>query len=148
MKRFLLLLSALLLFVTLVGCGSNRSNDSYTLAQFQNEMKQKNYDFQIKDAQPDILQGERKRMTLADKQTIDIYVFSSKEEMEKEASRLDSTGNVYTKDSMSTNIDWVSCPHFYKKGNLIVQYLGEDKSIQSDLKGILSGQFAGADANL
>lgn len=82
-------------------------------------------------------------MTLADKTVINIYVFSSKAEMEKEAKCLDSTGNVYKTSSAETNIDWVSYPHFYKKGTIIVQYLGEDEKIQSDLKNILGEQFAG-----
>ncbi len=34
-------------------------------------------------------------------------------------------------------------PHFYKRGSLIVQYVGEDEKIISDLGDLLGEQFAG-----
>jgi len=37
----------------------------------------------------------------------------------------------------------LSFPHFYKKGNIVVQYIEEDEKIISDLKDILGEQFAG-----
>jgi len=40
-------------------------------------------------------------------------------------------------------VDWVSFPHFYKKGSIIVQYIGEDEKMISDLKDIFGDQFAG-----
>lgn len=143
-KRIRIILSVFFLITLLMGCSSkSSSSDTFTLEQFQNEMKTKNYTFEVQDAQKDILQGNRKKMTIADKKVIYINVFNSKEEMEKEAKCLDSTGNVYTTGSAATNIDWVSYPHFYKKGTIIVQYIGEDEKIQSDLKDILGEQFAG-----
>ena len=40
-------------------------------------------------------------------------------------------------------IEWVSKPHFYKKGSIIVNYVGEDEKILDDLKDIFGTQFAG-----
>lgn len=41
------------------------------------------------------------------------------------------------------NIEWGSKPHFYKKGNLIVQYNGNNAYIIKLLEDILGVQFAG-----
>lgn len=140
----LLILAVCFTMAMFAGCVSkNSSSDSYTIEQFQDEMKLKKYDFSVQDVKLSIIKGESKRMTMADKTVIDIYVFNSKEEMEKEAKCLDSKGNSYTADSAVTMIDWVSEPHFYKKGTILVQYIGENKKIQSDLKDILGEQFAG-----
>jgi hypothetical protein len=40
-------------------------------------------------------------------------------------------------------VSWVSYPHFYKKGCLIVQYVGKNENIISDIEDILGEQFAG-----
>ena len=39
---------------------------------------------------------------------------------------------------------WVSPPHFYKKANLLILYLGEDEKILKLLDSVLGPQFAGA----
>ena len=39
---------------------------------------------------------------------------------------------------------WVSPPHFYKKANLLILYLGEDEKILKLLDAVLGPQFAGA----
>ena len=43
----------------------------------------------------------------------------------------------------AVDVSWVSLPHFYKKGSIIVQYDGENNYIISDLDAILDAQFAG-----
>ncbi|MGE5628059.1 MAG: hypothetical protein ACM3X7_08050 [Solirubrobacterales bacterium] len=132
------------LFITvLVGCsGENHTKNNFNIEQFKNAMKDKGYNFEIKDVQQDFLPTTRKRMMIDD-EAIDIYLFSNDENMENEASHIDSGGCSYSNDSKSLNVSWISFPHFYKKGSLIVQYIGEDKKIISDLKDILGEQFAG-----
>lgn len=105
-------------------------------------MKDKGYDYEITDAEQDFLQAPRKRMSI-DKTEIDIYLFGSNKKLEKEAGYISSDGCGYTNGSKSLKVSWVSLPHFYKKGRLIVQYVGEDKKIISDLKDIFGEQFAG-----
>ena len=56
---------------------------------------------------------------------------------------LPTTSCGYSNGSKSINVSWVSLPHFYKKGSIIVQYVGENKNIISDLNDILGEQFAG-----
>ena len=127
----------------LVGCSrENNNQDTFGIEQFENAMEEKGYNFEIKDVQQDFLPTTRKRMIIDDK-AIDIYLFSNDKKMETEASRIDSGGCSYGNDYKTVNVSWVSTPHFYKKGSLIIQYIGEDGAIISDLKDILGEQFAG-----
>lgn len=78
-----------------------------------------------------------------DDKAIDIYLFNSDNEMKNEASNIDSGGCGYKNSFKAIQVSWVSFPHFYKKGSLIVQYVGEDETIMADLTDILGEQFAG-----
>lgn len=142
-NRIVVFITVLFMITVLVGCSEEKhSMDTFSIEQFKNAMKDKGYNFEIKDVQPDFLPTERKRMIIDDK-AIDIYLFSNDKKMENEASHIDSGGCSYNNGSKSVKVSWSSFPHFYKKGSLIVQYIGEDKKIMSDLKDILGEQFAG-----
>ena len=130
----------LLLIIMIIGC-SNK--DIYDLAQFEKQMKAKNYEFQLKAVEKDFLPTTRKRMIIG-KEAIDIYVYNSNKEAEKDAKRIDEHGFSYTNGNKSVKVGWVSQPHFYKKGNIIVQYIGQNEKIISDLKDIFGQQFAGS----
>ncbi|MHB8129202.1 MAG: hypothetical protein ACYDEX_09410 [Mobilitalea sp.] len=118
------------------------SPNTFIMDQFENAMEDKGYDFEIKDAEKDFLPTTRKRMII-DEKVIDIYLFNSDKDMENEASRIDSGGCGYKNSFKAIQVSWVSFPHYYKKGSLIIQYIGEDETIMSDLTDILGEQFAG-----
>ncbi|GLC30216.1 hypothetical protein [Clostridium omnivorum] len=136
---------AAIFIITVLAGGCSRENNtksSFSIEQFENAMKDKGYNFEIKDVRQDFLNATRKRMMI-DNKAIDIYLFSNDKEMENEASHIDSGGCGYNNGSKAVNVSWVSFPHFYKRGSIIVQYIGDDEKIMSDLKDILSEQFAG-----
>lgn len=134
-KVFIFFLTSIV--IMLAGCSNGNSN--YNLEQFKNDMKNKGYNFEIQDNQNfHFIPTTSKRM-LFDDIALDIYVFKSNKKMEKEASNIESDGSGLN----GVQVGWVSFPHFYKKGELIVQYIGEDKNIISDLENILGEQFAG-----
>lgn len=119
----------------------------FNLEQFKRAMKDKGYKLEVVNAEQDFIPTTRKRM-IFDNDIIDIYLFDSVNEMEKEANHIDNGGCSYTNGNKFTKVSWTSFPHFYKKGSLIVQYIGEDEIIMSDLKDILGQQFAGYSSNL
>ncbi len=43
----------------------------------------------------------------------------------------------------STHSDWVAPPHYYKKGRVIVRYVGDSMAVQEVLEAVLGPQFAG-----
>ena len=48
--------------------------------------------------------------------------------------------------SKSVHSDWLAQPHYYKKGRLIVLYVGDDPSLVQELQSILGPEFAGPTA--
>jgi hypothetical protein len=133
----------IIIIAAFTGCSrESTSRETFGIEEFENAMKDKGYDYEIKDAKQDFLQAPRKRMII-DKTAIEIYLFRSSKKLEKEAGYISSDGCSYTNGSRSLNVSWVSFPHFYKKGSLIVQYVGEDEKIISDLTDIFGEQFAG-----
>lgn len=71
----------------------------------------------------------------------DVQVFEYKDEsaMETEASQVSPNGSSIG----TTMLTWVSVPHFYKDGKIIVIYVGDNVTITGALKEVLGAQFAG-----
>ena len=142
-NHIILFVLSVFIFAMVIGCSVKKnSKDIFGIEQFKNEMKAKNYDFEIKDVQESFLPTERKRMII-DNKALDIYLFSNNKKMENEAKHIDNGGSAYSNGSKSIDVSWPSPPHFYKRGSIIVQYIGENEKILSDLKDILGEHFAG-----
>ena len=128
----------------LIGCKKETDPEkTYNLDTFESAMTEKGLEFEVQDAEQDFLPTTRKRMLLDNDIVLDIYLFKTNTKMEKEASRIDSGGAGYSGPLNNVKVSWVSVPHFYKKGALIVQYIGEDESIITTLEKIFGEQFAG-----
>ncbi len=119
----------------------NKKDGVFDTTQFKLEMKDRGYKFEIKDAEQDFLPTVRKRMIIGS-EAIDIYRYDNNESMEEDAGRIDSGGCTYSGIN-SKKVSWTKAPHFYKKGNIIVLYVGNDRDIISHLSEILGNQFAG-----
>jgi len=63
--------------------------------------------------------------------------------MEKDSTYIDKGGCSISMPGKEVNISWVSLPHFYKKGTLIINYVGEDVQILEFLNKNYGAEFAG-----
>lgn len=140
---FIGLIILLLISSMFISCSKDEELVStYSMDEFQDAMSDKGYDFEVQDVEEDFLLTTRKRMTIDDT-VIDIYLFNNDKAMEKEAAYIDSDGYGYDNGIRRLKVSWINAPHFYKKGSLIIQYVGEEKNIMSSLEDILGQQFAG-----
>ena len=72
-------------------------------------------------------------------QDIQVFAYDTAQAMEAEASQISSDAS-----TIGTNMpSWMSDPHFYKLGNMLILYVGQDQKILDILSGILGAQFAG-----
>lgn len=110
---------------------------------FITKLKELHFQIEAEDVDADILQGKRKWLTVNKEEHLTVYLYESSEKMEEDASYLDSGGSSYTNGKNSMKISWASLPHFYKKDNMIVLYVGENADITHALEEILGTQFAG-----
>lgn len=121
----------------------NNTQSTVYLKELENELIGKGYRYTLQEAKRDFLPAARKRILLEDN-VLDIYLFSSEKKMEQAAKNISPDGCGYKSNLKAIQVSWVSYPHFYKKGGLIVQYVGEDNSFLTELEAILGTQFAGA----
>lgn len=132
------LYTAMFFFILiLMGCSNNSSQFNFSL--LVNELEKEKVNFTIIDNdEKDHFFSVVPKVIEVNGDFILIYEYPTKEDMEKEASNIHEDGNIG-----NASISYVSDPHYFKKGNIIVQYAGENQVILKHLEKIFGKQFAG-----
>jgi hypothetical protein len=72
-------------------------------------------------------------------ENVQVFVYASESAAEAEAKLVSPDGT-----GVGTNLmSWIAPPHFYRKGELIVLYVGGEHSVVDALVAVLGPQFAG-----
>lgn len=72
-------------------------------------------------------------------ESVQVFEYDSPETMESDAALVAPDGG-----SIGTSmVTWVATPHFYKKGRILVLYIGDNAETLKLLEGVLGPQFAG-----
>lgn len=141
MKKNILILLLLIAILSLFACSKKVSITEYE--QLILNLEDVGFSVVVEDVGEDILQGQRKWLTINDEENISVYLYENSQKMEEDASYINEGGSSYTNGGKNVEISWVSYPHFYKKGNIIVLYVGENQEIINTLEVIIGLQFAG-----
>ncbi|MDI6816685.1 MAG: hypothetical protein QME41_05785 [Actinomycetota bacterium] len=88
------------------------------------------------------------QVVLLDDERIEVYAYKNERIANQAATTISADGFSITFITDTgvhgaREIDWVAAPHFYKKGSLIVLYVGDKQDITTLLVKILGTQFAG-----
>lgn len=67
-----------------------------------------------------------------------VYEYANVQAAESDARRVNADGSIGSSMPM-----WIAPPHFFRKENLLVLYLGTDEKTLSALREMLGAQFAG-----
>lgn len=71
--------------------------------------------------------------------TVQVFEYADEPAMRAEADTISADGS-----SIGTSMpSWISDPHFYKAGRIIVLYVGTDTGVIDELRQALGAQFAG-----
>jgi len=141
MKRIVFVLLLSFITLTLPGCKGQISENAYD--DFIRKLEDMNFNVTEEDAGKDILEGERKWVTVDETENLSVYLYESNQHMEKDASFIDAGGTGYHNGRNSVEVSWVSYPHFYKTENIIVLYVGKNDDIIDAVEKIIGEQFAG-----
>ena len=141
MKKIVLILLLFISTISLFGCSKEISATTYN--DLITSLEKADFNVITEDVEKSILQGQRKWLTIKENENISVYLYESNEKMEEDSSYIDEGGTSYDNGKSATKISWVSYPHFFKKDNIIVLYVGEDLEIINALKEIVGLQFAG-----
>ena len=96
----------------------------------------------------DLFYYAKRRIVEVDGIHIQVYEFATTQDMEVNASGVSRYGTQITKDwgdgmISSVFVNWIGSPHFYKAGQIIVIYVGNNYAIISLLQNGFGKQFAG-----
>lgn len=141
MKRIFSILLLSVITLSLFGCRNEISETAYN--DFITKLEEMDFTVVSEDVDEDILQGERKWLTINETENISVYFYENNAQMEKDASYIDAGGTSYNNGKDAVEISWVSFPHFYKTENIIVLYVGEDTELVHALEENIGNQFAG-----
>lgn len=141
MKKVVLFFLVLIMVIPILGCSSRISE--IALKDLITNLEQKGFNVISKDEKKEIFQGKRKWLSINKNENINVYLYQTNEKMEEESSYIDRGGASYNNGKDNAKIDWDSLPHFFKKDNIIVLYVGENSAIIEALEEILGKQFAG-----
>lgn len=151
MNKFLATIGILIfsLITLLTGCGDNNpltSNIEEATIDFTSLVNSLtalglNVDIGDEIKQP-FFSVTSKVVTVAGEQ-IQVLEYTTASDADMEAEKISSDGTTIDNDGISTSILWTSKPHFYKKGKIIVIYIGENNTVINALTDILGSQFAG-----
>lgn len=142
MKKIILALIITIIAVFSFGCSSDKISESI-YEDFILKLEERGFEVTSENVDKDILQGERKWLTVNKTENMSIFLYKSNESADEDAARIEPHGTGYNNGNKEVQISWVSLPHFYKKDNMIVLYCGENEYIISGLNQILGSQFAG-----
>ena len=70
---------------------------------------------------------------------IQVFQYSNAAAAEAQAAQVSLDGSAVG----TTKLHWVGPPHFYKKGKLLVLYIGDTDKVLKALEAVLGRQFAG-----
>ena len=72
-------------------------------------------------------------------ESVQVFEYDTAETMESDAVLVDASGS-----SIGTSmVTWIATPHFYKKGRILVLYVGDNPETLEALESVLGPQFAG-----
>jgi hypothetical protein len=127
----------------------------FTIDQLVSILKAKGYTLEVKDLihkddDKYLIRYATKQITL-DKENLFARIYNSNQEMEKDSLNISPNGLGYKRDFINGGGEGVSYsqvssdyqPHWYKQGNIMIEYSGKNYKIISDLKDIFGEQFAG-----
>ena len=150
-KSIVILLASIVIIAVLFATGFSlikiiQYNVGYSTEEFVDELKHRNINIGTPLSELTGYTGyggpsitvERPRRILANGSEIAIYEF-------EEADYADEIAKTISPDGQRVGlsfISWISKPHFYKKGKIIIQYVGEDLEILERLGDILGKPIA------
>jgi hypothetical protein len=79
------------------------------------------------------------RVYVVEDRDLQIYEFASPSDAEQAAAQVSPAGSPIG----TTMVTWMAPPHFFRKGRLIVNYIGTSEKVLAELQRLMGAQFAG-----
>ena len=126
--------------LTLAACsGESASAQGYGMAEFLQELREKGAEAESSESIEQPFFSVIGDTVQLNGESLQVFEYDSAETMESDAVLVDADGG-----SIGTSmVSWMATPHFYKKGRILVLYVGDHTETLRLLESVLGAQFAG-----
>jgi hypothetical protein len=140
-SRFLFPLMILLVgALVLAACGGQPdSAQGYGIEEFLAELREQGVEAEKGDSVEQAFFSVIGSYVNFNNESMQVFEYDSAETMESDAVLVDASGSPIG----TSMVSWVATPHFYKKGRILVLYVGDNTETLKVLEGVLGQQFAG-----
>ena len=140
-SRFLFPLMILLVgALVLAACGGQpASAQGYGIEEFLAELREQGVEAEKGDSVEQAFFSVIGSYVNFNNESMQVFEYDSAETMESDAVLVDASGSPIG----TSMVSWVATPHFYKKGRILVLYVGDNTETLKVLEGVLGQQFAG-----
>jgi hypothetical protein len=139
-KVYFIILVYVAASLILTACGGGSvSAQGYGFAEFLEELREKGAETENGEPVEQPFFSVRGTTINLNGESVQVFEYDSAETMESDAVLVDADG-----DSIGTSmVSWMATPHFYKKGRILVLYVGDNTETLRLLESVLGAQFAG-----
>ena len=138
--RFLFVWLMLVVAALMVGaCGGQPAAQGYGTEEFLTELREKGVEPEKGDAVEQAFFSVIGTSVNVNGEGVQVFEYDSAETMESDAILVDASGSPIG----TTMVAWMATPHFYKKGRILVLYVGDNAGTLEVLERVLGTQFAG-----
>jgi hypothetical protein len=139
-KFYLPLLLLLAAALALAACGGQpASAQGYGTAEFLEDLKAQGVEAETGDPIEQAFFSVIGTSVNFNSESIQVFEYDSAETMESDAVLVDASGSPIG----TSMVTWIATPHFYKKGRILVLYIGDNAETIELLERVLGPQFAG-----
>jgi hypothetical protein len=147
--------AAVLVLLTIIGtaCVAARAGDGtqgkakYDLSAFVAALRSQGATVKLGQAITEPFFSARGRSLTVNGQDVQVLQFANAQEASQAAGAVSpdgySVGATSGKQTTVSQIEWVATPHFFRRGRLIVLYVGANRDVLGLLRRLLGTQFAG-----
>jgi hypothetical protein len=108
-------------------------------ASLMNDLRESGVEVELGDDIKQAFFAVKGRILKVNSADVQVFEYASKETMEADAALVSTDGS-----SVGTSmVTWMATPHFFKSGQVLVLYVGDDAAVLEALKNALGEQFAG-----
>ena len=148
MKQFIITLLAVIGVLAVAVC--LQPVDETAMEAVSGALSHTGYEVTVTEEQQDFLRGERYRLTLNHEEgnAVTVYVYKNADEAQKDADCITEDGFGVDYMGSGIRVEWVAEPHFFLYQNVIVQYVGTDRTVLTALQDLCGEQLAGMPISL
>ncbi len=128
-------------FTVLVAC-SSRNSPEYDLAQFTSDLSEKEIALELTAGASSLILGRVGTVVSWGDIQIAAFEYPDRPAAEAAAALIADDGSS-VEGITEGPINWPATPHFFRKGRLLVLYVGDDRPAADLLKVVLGPQIAG-----